>query len=391
MSMNLDWNLISIVVFYSLIALFLFIRRKRVEVQSKIFFLYKTKRFNSWMKRIANKTPRFWKWFGYASIPVGFGAMVFIFSYLTYALIKLILVRPEVATISLVLPGVHVPGSSIFVPFWYGIIALFFVIVVHEGAHGIVSEAFKNKVKSSGVGLLLLLPLAFVEPDEKQLKKQNWKTQMAIFGAGAMSNFVSAAITLALAVFLITPIVGAVIVPSGLTIDSVTKGQPAELAGLSKDITITAIDNQNINDSTSFLKYMQTITPGNVVNIKANSTIYPVTTIANPKNASLAYMGVNVKQDMQIKPEVKAKYGNLPWCTWYFLTLLYWIFTLNLGIGLMNVLPLGPIDGGRMAKIGLEQAIKNRKRAKKVFGIISALSLLLLLANLIGPYIRMAF
>ena len=36
MSMNLDWNLISIVVFYSLIALFLFIRRKRGEVQSKI-------------------------------------------------------------------------------------------------------------------------------------------------------------------------------------------------------------------------------------------------------------------------------------------------------------------------------------------------------------------
>jgi hypothetical protein len=44
-----------------------------------------------------------------------------------------------------------------------------------------------------------------------------------------------------------------------------------------------------------------------------------------------------------------------------------------------------------MAKIGIEQAIKNREKAKKVFGIISALSLLLLLANLIGPYIRMAF
>jgi membrane-associated protease RseP (regulator of RpoE activity) len=389
--MNLDWNLISIIVFYSLIALFLFIRRKRVEVQSKIFFLYKTKRFNKLMKSIANKAPRFWKWFGYAAIPIGFIGMAFIFGYLTYALIQLILVKPETATISLLIPGVKIPGSSFFVPFWYGIIALFFVILVHEGAHGLVSEAFKNKVKSSGVGLLLLLPLAFVEPDEKQLKKQNWKTQMAIFGAGTMANFVSAAITLALAVFLIVPLVNAVIVPSGLTIDSVTKGQPAELAGLSKNITITAIDSQNITDATSFLKYMQTITPGEVVNIAGTGKVYPVTTIASPKNASLAYIGVNVKQDMQIKPEVKAKYGNLPWCMWYFLQLLYWIFTLNLGIGLINLLPLGPIDGGRMAKIGIEQAIKNREKAKKVFGIISALSLLLLLANLIGPYIRMAF
>jgi membrane-associated protease RseP (regulator of RpoE activity) len=318
--------------------------------------------------------------------------MAFIFGYLTYALIQLILVKPETATISLLIPGVKIPGSSFFVPFWYGIIALFFVILVHEGAHGLVSEAFKNKVKSSGVGLLLLLPLAFVEPDEKQLKKQNWKTQMAIFGAGTMANFVSAAITLALMLFFATFLINPIIVSSGLTVDSVTSGQPAELAGLSKNITITAIDSQNMTDSASFQKYIQTITPGTTVNITANGKVYPVTTVASPKNTSLAYLGVYVMPDLQVKPEITAKYGSyLPWIPWYIQQLLYWIFTLNLGIGLINLLPLGPIDGGRMAKIGIEQAIKNREKAKKVFGIISALSLLLLLANLIGPYIRMAF
>jgi len=35
----------------------------------------------------------------------------------------------------------------------------------------------------------------------------------------------------------------------------------------------------------------------------------------------------------------------------------------------------------------LETGIKNKEKAKKVFSILSALSLALLLANLIGPYI----
>jgi membrane-associated protease RseP (regulator of RpoE activity) len=60
---------------------------------------------------------------------------------------------------------------------------------------------------------------------------------------------------------------------------------------------------------------------------------------------------------------------------------------LNLGIGAINLLPLGPLDGGRMANIALNKRMKNKERAKKLFRWISMLSLLLLLANLIGPYV----
>ena len=38
--------------------------------------------------------------------------------------------------------------------------------------------------------------------------------------------------------------------------------------------------------------------------------------------------------------------------------LLGWMWILNLGIGFFNLVPLGPVDGGRMLKVGLERILK---------------------------------
>lgn len=350
-------------------------------------FLYRTKRFNNLLKKIGTCCPRFWKWFGYIGIPVGFIVMILIFGYLLYSFLKLFLVPSAAPTLSLVIPGVHIPGASFFVPFWYGIIALFVVILVHEGAHGVVATALKQKIKAAGVGMLAFLPLAFVEPDEKQLVKQPAKTQLAVFSAGTMANFVTALIVMLLASFVVAPLVGQAIVANGAFVESVTADLPAEIAGLSHGQIITAIDGQEIITVDNFTTYMYNVKPGQTITIFADNKSHEVTTIANPQNASLAHMGIQFKQNVDIKPELADKYGKLPWGLWYFLQLLYWIFMLNIGIGAINLLPLGPIDGGRMASIALEKKMKNKERAKKLFSLISWLSLALLLANLIGPYI----
>lgn len=388
MPVQLDWNLISIIVFYGLIALFFFIKRKKVTVQSKILLLYRTKRFNNLLKKIGTSYPRFWKWFGYAGIPVGFTAMILIFGYLLYSLFKMFIVPQAAPTLSLVIPGVKIPGASIFVPFWYGIISLFIVILVHEGSHGVVATAFKQKIHNAGVGILAFLPLAFVEPDEKQLVKQPAKTQLAIFSAGAMANFVTAAIVILLASFLIAPVVGQTIMPNGAYLESITPGMPADLAGLQHGQIIKSVDGQDVVTVANFTDYMKNVKPGQTITINADSASYKIKTIENPQNASLAYMGIQFRQNIDAKPELVQRYGSvLPWLPWYFLQLLQWVFLLNIGIGLINLLPLGPIDGGRMASLALNKSMKNKERAKKLFGIISALSLILLVANLIVPYI----
>ena len=56
------------------------------------------------------------------------------------------------------------------------------------------AKRFNIKIKSSGFaffGIFLpLIPAAFVEPDEKQLKKSKFFEKVSLLGAGSTSNFI---------------------------------------------------------------------------------------------------------------------------------------------------------------------------------------------------------
>jgi membrane-associated protease RseP (regulator of RpoE activity) len=54
----------------------------------------------------------------------------------------------------------------------------------------------------------------------------------------------------------------------------------------------------------------------------------------------------------------------------WFKGLLFWLALLNLGVGLFNLVPIGPIDGGRMFQIALEKVLK-QKKAVKVWKAVS--------------------
>ncbi|MGC8940871.1 MAG: site-2 protease family protein [Candidatus Nanoarchaeia archaeon] len=383
---NLDWNLISIVSFYVIIFALIFIFRSKLEIQSKILFLFKTKRFNRLLERVAALNPKIWRALGLFGIFVGFVGMFLIFGYLGYALVKTFLEPSLPPTVSLVLPGIRVPGSSVFIPFWYGIIALFVVIVVHEGMHGIISEAFKIKVKSSGFGLLAVLPIAFVEPDESKLSKSSTRAQLSIFSAGALGNVLAAGFFLLFA-FGLAPIVNSTIEPQGLYIDSVTTGLPAAEAGLKPGMIITELNDENVTKAENFVTKMAAVKPGDIIKVRANNQTYQIKTIENPTNKSKAYIGIYFKQNVGLKSAV-AKFGLLAWLPWHLLNLFYWIFTLNLGIGIINLLPLGPIDGGRMANLVIARAVANKNKAKMLSTFITTLSLILLIGNIVGPLLR---
>ena len=363
-----DFNLISIIVFYLIIALYLFIKRKRIKQEYGIFFLYRTQRFTKAMRWIAGLCPRFWQWFGYASVPIGFAGMFAIFAYLVFAVFKIFTVPAAAPSVSLIIPGVRIPGS-VFVPFWYGIIALFVVIVVHEGMHGVVSEAWKLKLKSAGVGLMAFLPLAFVEPPEKKLMKQKLIIQLSIFAAGVLANLVTAIIVLLITNFALMPLA------NGIYIHGVAPGQPAEMAGLLAGSVLYKINSADIKYASDFSREMQKLKPGDKVVLSTGYKTLEMTAIENPSTKGKAFVGINFRQSYP--------YPGL----FEFGTLLYWIFIFNIGIGIMNLLPLGPIDGGRMLQLVLSKKIKKKKTAMKIFGLISVASLLLLIGNVILPHL----
>ncbi|MEK6849361.1 MAG: site-2 protease family protein, partial [Nanoarchaeota archaeon] len=72
----------------------------------------------------------------------------------------------------------------------------------------------------------------------------------------------------------------------------------------------------------------------------------------------------------------------------YFLvTLTIWIFLLSLGIGLFNLVPLGPIDGGRMFKLVMERLTGSDESGTMIWKLVSWGILGIILVNLVIGFV----
>ncbi|MEM4247802.1 MAG: site-2 protease family protein [Candidatus Nanoarchaeia archaeon] len=389
-------NIAAAVIFYLAFAIFLYIKRKNVEVQSKVIFLYRTERFNNLMKRIADWSPRFWRGFGYFAIPVGFIAMGAVLSLLLYQTWR-ILTTPDIGPqAQLLLPGpiTQSVGPIQFISVWIFLFAILVIFIVHEGMHGIVANAWKLKIKNAGIGLMAIIPLAFVEPDEKQLQKKPLKVQLSVFAAGPMANFVAAAF-LILLTFGIAPVAASLTdTLPGAKIDSAVADFPAAQSGLESGAVIIEANGRNVNSTQDLIEVLTAAKPGDTIILKSAEKTFEMKAVENPKNASKAYIGINFRQNFQYDQNLIAKLGEGFVSKLYggliaLMNLFNITAILNLLIGAINLLPLGPIDGGRMAYSTLQKAMKSK--AQKAFAFLTYLSLGLLLFNILGPYLWKLF
>ena len=306
--------------------------------------MWKTQRLRNFIDRIAKISPLFWKWFMNIGIFVSFVAMIVI-SYMILSSLSTIFDTPSV---SLVIPGVEVPGSPIFIPFAYGIIALATVIIVHELSHGILTRREKVSIKSIGLLLFTILPGAFVEPDEEEIKNIKKSSRMRIYAAGSVGNMSFALIAVLITLLISSFAVPATFQENGIEIDRVLDGAPANNI-LKPGMIIESINGYNVSDVDSYSKAVSTLKPGEMVNISTNQGKYNFTAGTNPNNKSLGYMGVMAVKNLEVKQDVANVFGDqLPWAWFSLLEMFSWIFLLNLGVGLFNLLPMKPLDGGHL-------------------------------------------
>jgi len=328
--------------------------------------MWKTKRLRGIIDRIANVSPRFWKWFMNVGIIISFIAMIL----MVYLILSSLSTIFETPSVSLVIPGVEIPGSPIFIPFVYGIIGLATVIIVHEFAHGILARREKITINSIGLLLFTVLPGAFVEPDEEEIKNAKKSSRMRIYAAGSIANM-----SLALIAILITLLISSVAIPAtfqenGIEIDRVLDGAPANNI-LKPGMVIKSINGHNVSDSNSYFKAVLTLKPGEMVNIVTDQGNYNFTAGSNPNNKSLGYMGIQAVKNFEVKSEVANIYGNqIPWVWFSLLEMFNWIFFLNLAVGLFNILPMKPLDGGHL----LEDLLRYKFSENIVKPVITLLS-----------------
>jgi len=373
LKMNLWTVLIIILVFWGI--LYALFGRKEEEEEGlavDIFIImWRTKKLLGFIDKVAQKYKRFWKAYGTIGIIVGFGGMAFVFYMLIKSALIAIKAKAQVAGVQLVIPGITIP-------LWYGLIGLIVVMVVHELSHGVVARAEDLPLKSVGLVLFFVIPGAFVEPDEEELKKVPLLKRLRVYAAGSMANIVTALLALMLLNYALSP----VLQPAGVEIVQFDPKGPA-INYLHEGDIIIGIDGHQIKTVEDFLNFMNTTKPGQLITLEVLRNDEKITVKIplreNPNNPGRGYLGVYPSQ--HIVSTIRHEGIVLPLAF-----SLYWIYILNLGIGLMNLFPLIPLDGGRMLDETLKEYLPE-KVAKPISFAFIGIGVLLLAINLI-PAIR---
>jgi membrane-associated protease RseP (regulator of RpoE activity) len=382
---NLD--AISIIIFYTLLFLFFLTHRSKFTMQGKIFALYKTKLGLTWMNKISQFFPRAQKIFWNIGVLVGFTGMAFILFFLIKETIKLILVPGTPPALAPVLPGISIPGAPAL-SFWHWVITIFVAAVVHEFSHGIVARLYNIPVKSSGFAFLGPILAAFVEPEENVVEKKKPLAQMSMFAAGPFSNMILAVIFVGI-LALITPAIGSMYQGEGIAVAGLTSGFPMEDTGIEAPFIITQINGEDTLDIEQFVAIMAPLEVGDTITLSTDKGEYEVTTIENPSDKTKAYVGIEgLSQQNVLKEEHQGKEKLANIYQW-FLLLTMWLFIVNLGIGLFNLLPLGPVDGGRMFYSLALVVFKSKDRANKALGFMTILCLGLIIINMIPWFTKL--
>ncbi len=378
--MNLD--LISLLAFY-IILIFLVQRYKhKFTIQSKIVALYKTRIGLKFMDWLPKKTPRLFNVLSYASVCIGFSGMLFIFIYLVKATIELLTIKGKAPALAPVLPGIKIPGAPTL-SFWHWIISIFIIALVHEFAHGIFARLYKVPIKSSGVAIFGPILGAFVEPDEKKLAKTKTFKQLAIFSAGPFSNFVFGAIFLMILNLVTMPIAANFLEPNGIIVNDVIASQPMANTNIETPFVLYSINEQPTTNALEFINLTSKLKPDEKIKLNTDKGEFEIITAKNPENETKGFIGIaNFDVQLHVKEKFKL-YGRLPFVIMWFNLLLFWLFIISLGVGLFNLLPLGPTDGGRMFYATALTLFKSKKKAKQWLSIASMICLLLIFVNLL--------
>ena len=270
--------------------------------------------------------------------------------------------------------------------------------MIHEFGHGILARAEGVRIKSIGLLLLAVLPGAFVEPDEDDIKKSKKTSRLRIYAAGSIFNLTLAAASL-LVMLLITLLfissvyidIPGVSVPGvsslktepigqnisgpifttfhsdGVKIDSVVPKSPA-YGVLQSGMVIESINGYPINNLTQFEQVRSNFNIGETLNIQTNEGSYTLNTVANPNNVTESYIGISTEQNLMVNSNLNNIWGNtLLWIVFNLQDLLYWIFFLNFAVGIINLLPARPLDGGLIFEELLILKIQiNKIKAKEI-------------------------
>ena len=413
-------------------------------IWGRSFLMWRTdhgKRSIEWLAR----RRALWNRLGDFGLVMVFGSMILMFLLLAWQAT----IVSDIPKSSAVSPKMMVglPGLNPVIPLWYGILALLVAMVVHEGCHGILGRVAGIKLKALGL-LFFIVPIgAFVEPDEDEMKAMPRRQRMRLYAAGPASNIVVAVMFAIL--FSWGTVASLEPAHEGVLVANVVKGYGAHDAGLEPWMLVTMVNGTPVQSDDDFSDAVNRTWAGQNITVVAldNGVERAFTNVTlgdkggfylqyypdyyEPWMSGKGFIGMGVvDQEAQVdglvhplgSAEQLLRYMTLPFMKlqpfpdqftalfeptglpgmlpddifWILANCLYWIFWLNLMVGLTNALPAVPLDGGFIFADSLEAGLNRfrhtplsaERREIIVDRVVTALALTvvaLLLWQLVGP------
>jgi len=374
-----DLETLSTIAFFAVISILLIKDRRNVEFQYGLIIrrMQKGKRA---IDKFVKGRRRVLRLIGNVAVATGIAAAF----VSLYFLIQFTLSLQQ--AFKIVLPSVgkiSYPEQVMPMPFWYWIVGVFVIIASHETMHAVFARLERVRIKSYGFLLLLFFPIgAFVDPDMKEVARLKPLKKLRIFAAGSFGNFI-----VGLLIFLI--FISSIRTTDyfmetvGVGFKDTIPGTPAHDVGLNG--IIYQIDNESVRDVFDLGLVLAKRPPGSFITILTNTGEFKLTTVEHPDIPNASFIGIAEPTTIY-----KYRFSNLlvptfitnTMLAWF--RLLFWLFILSVGVGLTNMLPMKPFDGGYIFEELFNLLLKSKKNGKTAITITSAIIGSLLLVNLFG-------
>ncbi len=351
---------------------------------------YKYYGIQSTLTKMLGRTRRGIRVFADVSVIAGFLMMGFAFWFLLNNVLNYFVEPSEFSELTILIPGVTLTSSASIA---YFLLSIPIVLVIHEGAHGIVATLEKIKIKTGGFAIFIALFAGFVEPDEEDFDKAKKISKLRVIGAGATSNVL---FSFALGAILLTNPLFAIIVPEpilgwmyeepdGVLILSIIEGSGAEKAGLLPNDIITAVNEIDVKTALDFQK--ANIVPGDTVNVSilrsGEQLEFPVVIMPSEDDPERGLIGIMRDNSFAYKPI----YNFIEWNNLSVSMFLLWLWMISFFIGIINMLPLPILDGGKFIHSIIDKKISDKAVNSLMWGIY-AFTFVLFGLNIALSYIK---
>jgi len=312
--------------------------------------VYKNTQVQVALTKMLGRTRRGIRVFADVSVIAGFIMMGFGFWFLIDNVTKFFDRPEEFSELTVLIPGVTLTSSSAIL---YFLLSIPIVLVIHEGAHGIVATLEKIRIKTGGFAIFIAMFAGFVEPDDEEFNKAKKISKLRVIGAGATSNVIFA---LVLGAILLTNPFFAIVVPEpirstfyetpqGVNILSIMPGGGAEKAGLQINDVITSINGISVITPIDFAKVK--LLPGEIAKVTVFrdgvSIDHQVEIMPSPDDPTKGLIGITRDNSISYKPV----YNFIEWKSPELSMFLLWLWMISFFIGIINMLPLPILDGGK--------------------------------------------